>query len=85
MFDDIFQQFFGNEFSDLFPEFFERRKRDITDYLSSSSLSILQNAANLAGAAGYDELTPEHLAYALLRAFGKLAMDLSNTALMWKR
>lgn len=67
MFDDIFQQFFGNEFSDLFPEFFERRKRDITDYLSSSSLSILQNAANLAGAAGYDELTPEHLAYALLQ------------------
>lgn len=67
MFDDIFEQFFGNEFSDLFPEFFERRKRDITDYLSSASLSILQNAANLAGASGYNELTPEHLAYALLQ------------------
>jgi len=26
MFDDIFQQFFGNEFSDLFPEFLKGEK-----------------------------------------------------------
>ncbi|WP_018963155.1 ATP-dependent Clp protease ATP-binding subunit [Coprothermobacter platensis] len=66
MFDDLFQQFFGDDFSDLFPEFFERRKRDLTDYLSSSAMNALQGAANLAGEAGHNELMPEHLAYALL-------------------
>jgi ATP-dependent Clp protease ATP-binding subunit ClpC len=66
MFDDLFQQFFGDNFSDLFPEFFERRKRDLTDYLSPSAMDVLQEAANLAGSAGYSQLTPEHLAFALL-------------------
>ncbi|NPV88744.1 ATP-dependent Clp protease ATP-binding subunit [Coprothermobacteraceae bacterium] len=66
MFDDIFSQFFGNEFSDLFPEYFQRRRRDLTDYLSEAALSVLQDAANEAGSKGYTQLTPEHLAFALL-------------------